>query len=50
VLRKLAKVGRFVGTLAYRGSILVCEFRKKYGAKDVKKYSKFDVAVLVEPD
>jgi hypothetical protein len=27
------------------------KFREKYGARDVKKYySKFDVAVLVQPD
>src|SRR5229473_3212700 len=31
-------------------SSVVEKFREKYGAKDVKKYySKFDVAVLVEP-
>jgi hypothetical protein len=26
------------------------KFREKYGAKDVKNYSKFDVAVAVELD
>ena len=50
-MQRLAKVGRFVGTMAYQGSILVCESREKYGTKDVKRYySKFDVAVVVELD
>ena len=31
--------------------VVIEKFRKKYGAKDVKKYySKFDVAVVVEVD
>jgi len=31
-------------------SLLIEKFREKYGARDVKKYySKFDVAVVIEP-
>jgi hypothetical protein len=38
---------RYAG--APRAAILVCEFREKYGTKDVKKYySKFDVSVVAQ--
>jgi hypothetical protein len=31
-------------------SLVIEKFREKYGARDVKKYySKFDVAVVIEP-